>query len=268
MGDIATQQSLALLPNAQALDALARRYPTNYNIAEAEIARYQITHADNALRIWAERAVQGAPRSPEAWGSNSMVLANIAEDIRQGRYYSHLTPAEALSLNRVYELSEAAAQRATQIDPAFGAVWLELATAGMFSGHTTLADHALQVALKRNVSNPEVYTWGLEMYQPKWDDNPAALSRVAHIAASDMGLSPVETITVATELGNSGFPALKVKLLHAFIARQRAYLAAHPDNGGAHWGLGYLLEATGDPNGGLAEFQKAARLLPDSSPMI
>lgn len=264
-GEIAGQKPLALLPHAAQLEALAARFPGNYNLAAAEVFRCRAV-ADHAAEFRAaQRVVADAPRSPDGWLTYASTLSSQADDLRQGRYFGALTPAEAATVMRLYPRWEGAARRATQLDPAFAKAWLRLATAATFNSDEAVADHALGTALALSKDKADVYAWALEMYQPKWDGDPAKLAEFVRLASADETLSSGEAVSVAKKLRSSGHADQGREVLRGFITRRRAFLAAHPDDGTKHWGLADALVAQGADGEALPEYQAAARLLPDSA---
>ena len=264
-GEVAVEGDVALLPHTAELTALTAHYPGNYNLATAETFRFRALKDRKSEIQAAERIVQDAPHNPDGWLTYASSTSSVAADLRQARGYNALTPEESDTLSHLYPQWEAAAERAAELDPAYGKAWLRLAQAAAFNSDGPLADHALQNALVKSADKADVYGWAMEMYQPKWNDEPANLTHIAHVAAADMTLSASETIYVAQHLGGSGFSDLRRQVLNGFIARQRDFLAAHPGDGNKHWGLAMALNESGDTKDALAEYRLAATLLPESA---
>lgn len=264
-GEIAGLDGPAVLPHAAELTALTTRYPGNYNLASAETFRCRAAQDRKPELQAAERVIKDAPHNPDGWLTYATSLSGTADDLRHGRYYGLLSPAESTQLQLLYPRWEAADHRAVQLDPAFTKGWQRLMVSATFNSDTTLADTALQTALALGADKSDVYGWALEMYQPKWGGDAAKLARFAQLAAADTTLEAAEAVYIARELKSGGNPDLQQKVLTGFIARRRAYLAAHPSDGGGHWGLAAVLEAAGDRDGALAEYRTAASLLPDGA---
>ncbi len=264
-GEITEQRPLAALPLAATLAALAARYPGSDILAAAETYRFRAVQDRVAERRAAERGAKDNPQSPDAWLTLTATLDSAAEGLRQARVYDALSPEEAATLTHLYAQWEAAARRSVTLDPAFARGWLRLAQAATFSGDSAVADKAIETALALSDDKSEVYAWALEMYQPKWDDDPAKLAQYSHLAAADMTLDAAETMKVAKELGYSGSPDLRTALLNSFITRQRAYLAGHSDDGNAEWGLAEVEKAAGQTLAAQADFRAALPLLPESA---
>ena len=264
-GVIAQHNDSVLLAYSAQLSALTARYPNNCTLAVAEAYRYRFTQDHRPALQAAERMTKDSPHDPEGWLIRARTLGEAAGDRRQGRVYSALSPAQTQVLETLYPQWEAAARRAVQLDPAFALAWQRLATAATFNSHSALADHALQTALALSRDKTETYSWALEMYQPKWNDDPAKLDKFAHMASADPTLDADGVLSVAPELKSSGYPELQAKILSDFIARQNASLALHPDDGWVHFELALVQEYTKNTKDALAEYQRAAALLPESA---
>jgi len=184
----ATINPMTLVTHGDALTALATRYPANANLAVAETYRYRYVMDRPAERKAAARIVHDTPNNPDGWLTYAYTLGQIAQDMRQGRFYQSLTAAEADQLNQIYPEWEDATEHAVHLDPLFGKAWLRLAEAATFNSNPTVADHAMQNALKYDDDKPDAYGWALEMYQPKWNDDPMMLAKIAKIAAADTSL--------------------------------------------------------------------------------
>ncbi len=264
-GEVADEDPLALVLRNAPLVGLAARYPGSYALAAAQ-AYYCLAVQDRPGEgTAAERAVLDAPKNPSAWMTEAFVAADLAENVRHTRAFPALTPAEVDTLGHLYPQWERAAQRATVLDPAYAAAWLELTKAATFTSDTAVGDRALQTALKFSPDKAAAYAWGLEMYQPKWGGDPAKLNAIAQAAAADTALTSPEVVSVARELQSGGSPDLRQKVLSDFLNRRREYLSAHPGDGRSHWGLATVLEAAGNKEGALTEYQTAVTLLPDSA---
>ena len=262
-GVIAKRKNLLLPLNAAQLSALTGRYPQNSTLAEVECFRYQLIQ-DHTLEMQAaERAVKAAPQNPDGWLILAETASRVAGDERQGRVFDALSPSEAEVLGRLYSLAEAAAQQAVRLDPKYAAAWKQLAEAATFNSHTAVADHALETAYKLSQDKSDVYDWALEMYQPKWNDDPEKLGRFAYLAAADTSLDADEVLNVARELKYSGFPDMRTSLLTGFLTRKRTFLASHPNDGQAHFEMAAVLEGSGNQQDAASEYQRAAVLLPE-----
>lgn len=262
---VAERDDLLLLPNAARLSALMVRYPHNSSLAEIECFRYEITQDHKAEMSAAQRAVKAAPQSPTGWLVLAETASRVAGDERQGRVFDALSPSEAKGLGRLYTLAEAAARRVVQLDPKYAAAWEQLAEYATFNSDPAVADHALETAYALSQDKANVYGWALEMYQPEWNDDPAKLDRFAHLAAADTSLVVDDVLRISRHLKSSGYPELGTKLLADFIVHKQTLLAAAPNDGQEHFETAVALDRTGDQAGALAEYQKAATLLPQNA---
>lgn len=265
---ITQRDNVLLLPHAAQLSALTTRYPRSSSLAMIESLRWQLTQDHKQELEAAQRSIKNAPLSPDGWLIYSQALADVAAGERQGRTYGALSASEADDLGRLYARAETAALKAVRLDPKFAEAWENLAVAATFNSNNSnaaLADHALQTALALSGDKRAVYYWALQMYQPKWNGDPAKLDHFAHLAAADTSLTVDDVVILAPELGSCGYPEMQAKMLTDFIARQRAILVQHPDDGQAHFELAVVQDAMDAPKEALAEYQRAAALLPEDS---
>jgi tetratricopeptide (TPR) repeat protein len=133
-------------------------------------------------RSAAEDGVRAAPRNVVAWLDLAEALYEESESIRQSKYTVQMTAQERQAVNRIYPQWLAAALQATKISPHDSYAWSETARAATFEGDMNLADKALWKAYELNPANPEIYYWGLQMYQPKWGGDKEKLLKVAQLA--------------------------------------------------------------------------------------
>ena len=262
---ITKRTNLSLLQHDAQLSALVARYPHNSSLAMIEAFRYRLTQDRKPEIEVAEQAVKNAPHSPDCWETYSETLSGTAGDIRQGRVYGALSSSEAGDLGTLYAASEAAAHQAVRLDPDDASAWESLAEYATFNSNAVLADHALQRALALSKDKKAVYYWAMQMYQPKWDDDPAKLDKFARMAAADTTLDVDDVLKLAPELKSCGYPELRAKMLNDFTARQQALLAMHPDDGQAHFELAVVQGFLDFGKESLTEYQRAAALLPDDA---
>lgn len=280
-GAVAGVSTKILVSQAARLDSLALRFPHNHLLAGAQVFRASATDNRKAEQSAASRLVADAPRDPEGWLTYAMMLSDQADDIRHGRGFAALTPAEADTLGRLYPRWQTATAKATTLDPAFTNAWLGLAEAATFAGDSAVADKALNTAWTLSRAShaspgdaPAVISWALQMYQPKWGGSPARLAEFAQIASEQDERDDKTVLKFARTLGkldkNIGVEgldgkALQRKLLDAFLVHKRAAVAAHPSESWSHLALAKTLWATGDMAGTIAEYRTACSLPPDSA---
>ena len=248
--------------------ALARnsgRFPQNYLFALCNVWRSRETNDRKAEMAAATLVTRAAPRNPAAWLTLAYTLGDIAEDVRKGRLAGHMSPAEWAYLNKVYPQWLAATKRAAALDPQYGAAWQRVATAATFVGDRRTADAAFWKALRLDRDKEEVYSWGLEMYQPKWGGDPASLAKVAGLAAAQHYDDVGTVATIVDSLRNAGFDAQAGSLAGAFAAQCRAAASRAPNDWAAREQLAGALGQQQDKDGAIREHQAAIRLCPDDA---
>lgn len=155
------------------------KYPHNYDLLRGDI-EVQYTARDFAkARKDAEMSVRAAPRSPWAWIELGRIIYDQANGVRRGRFFSAMADKETKFVSDLYPLYVATEEYAVQLDPSNSYAWSELSRAAAFDGDGALADQALTKAIQINPLDSANYEWGLQIYQPKWYDNPAKLFKIA-----------------------------------------------------------------------------------------
>jgi len=236
-------ESRALRAYAASTRALIGRYPANALLAHTEIWEQRIWGTRAGEWQATQRVCRDAPRDPDSWLSPAATLGNIAEDLRQSRLANDLSASEWTTLRRLYGQQEQATLQATTLDPHYGHAWIELAEAATFSGDSGRADAAFDKALAQDTDKQEVYSWGLQMYQPKWGGDAAALGRVAALAVAEPWGSSNGATSAAEALKSAGYKAEAAQVLSVFITRQRAIVAKNPTDALEHWDLAAALAA-------------------------
>ena len=267
LSHLAYVRPAALRPYAAGTQALIRQYPASALLAHTDAWQQ---------RIWGDRAgewraaqqiCRDAPRDPASWLTRAATLANIGEDLRQARLAGDLSAADWAALNRLYSQQEAANLQAVRLDPMDGHAWYALAQAATFYGDSAQAEAALQKALVLDSDKDEVYAWGLQMYQPKWGGNPAALARIAALAAATPWDNSASAVDMAESLDCAGFHTEAAQVLSTYIARERAAVAKSPSGALEHWSLAAALAAQKTPASlreSTLEYRTAAHLMPNA----
>ncbi|MBV9470743.1 MAG: hypothetical protein JOZ57_16005 [Abitibacteriaceae bacterium] len=202
LGEIGVAKPTLLQPYDTQINQLVQKFPYNYQLATIDGLRKRSQENRKAEIAAMELAVLCSPGNSWAWIYLGDALSNQAEDIRKSRIAGQITDAEWASLNKLYPLWQAAETRATQLDKLNSWAWADLATAATFNSNSRIADAALWKALELNPYNASTYSWGLQMYQPKWDDDPAKLLKVAEAAAKQRFLTPTLAYEVVDVLQN------------------------------------------------------------------
>lgn len=193
----------------------ARKHPLNCMLnATAVYVDVTDGNFDNAMGV-ARRLARCSPRYPPFLLQIAWAASRKACHIRQSRYYDQMSKSEQASLVPIYAAAYAASKRATEMDPLCENAWEQLAGDATFAGYASDADHAFWAAAKLPGHGASLYTWGLQMYQPKWGGNADALKRVVDAALADplLNLSDVEELI--NQLGDP-----ETKTMHDYLGRQ------------------------------------------------
>ena len=153
------------------LAALQSKYPANYLLAQAGLVVERGNKAGPLQISWAEKAVRAAPGNSYAWSDLAKAQSNAAQALRRSRYSRDISGAEWSKLNGFYARYQAAAFKATQVEPKDTYAWSTLAQAATFNSDSDLALDALEKSLALDPRNDAAWEWGMEMTQPKWSGN-------------------------------------------------------------------------------------------------
>jgi tetratricopeptide (TPR) repeat protein len=196
---------------AGAIEKGVEAYPRNhlYRVAQTYLLRSRGEF--NGARQAAEAAVATSFRNPSAWLLLDATYTAWSESIRHGKTVDALSAEQLEACRKLYELGLVAAQRATELDPRHLDGWIMLSSTAAFAGDAELADAAFWKAAAAYPEEPAVYRWGLQLYHPKWYEDPAKAARVARraaeaAAAGGRSWSPAERIEVAAYAYLVGFP--------------------------------------------------------------
>lgn len=174
-----------------------------------------------------------------------------------------MTVSERRTISQIYDQWVPPLRRATQLDPALGRAWHRLAAAATFAGQAAVADQAIQKAIQLDANRYEVWWWVLEIYSPKWFDQPEKLAKVAEQAATDRYQSPAEMADLCFSLKAYGFPELGGRLRAAAQQQASARVAREPNSADAHLELGQLFHTLGALEVARTELQRAVELDPE-----
>lgn len=243
LSHLAYAHPAALRPYAARTQALIRQYPASALLGHTDAWQQRLWGTRAGEWQAAQQICRDAPRDPASWLTRAATLENIGEDLRQSRVAGDISAADWTALNRLYPQQEAANLRAARLDPMDGHIWKSLAGTATFRGDTAQAEAAFQKALVLDPDKDEVYWWGLQMYQPKWGGDPAALSRIAGLAAAEPWDNSAAAVDMAAALDGAGFHTESAQVLSAFIARERVAVAKLPSGAREHWSLAAALAA-------------------------
>lgn len=264
---LASSDPSVMVPRQAQIAAARKHFPHNYLFASADTWVQRVLQNENTERQAAEMAVQDAPRNPDAWLTLGYTIGVDANNLRQGRVASSITVSEWQFLNTAYTQWLSAVSQATRLDPLYGKAWTRVAKAATFADHPALADKALWKGIALNKTDPESYSWGLEMYQNKWDGNPAKLQQIAQALATLPYTHVFKGLVVAEALGGNKkqpgqFGAQSQALLASLLARTEKVIAANPGDAQAHYDHAYALKLMGNHPDAIAEFKNVTVLRP------
>ncbi len=229
----------------QTLRAFATRYPSNWVLNQALIYHARTENRALALnasrgrsphlvggqdrraavleeaRLLAERGVLCSPRNSVAWYDLAKSYSDVAGNIRQARTADAISAAEWKQLRDLYEKWLQHARKAAELAPDDTDTWYELANAGTFAGSEKEAEQALWKALAAPQGEYGIYHWGLEMFAPKWGDQPKKRIKVLRLAASDPHLRPSGRLALARAVLGSVPDAAVQPLLKTDEERQQ-----------------------------------------------
>ena len=196
-----------LAPVEQTLAALQQKYPDNYLLNQAGVALERGNEARPLEIDWAEKAVRAAPGNSYAWNDLAKAHSHAAQALRRSRYSRDISGAEWKKLHTFYARYQAAALKATQVEPTDAYAWSTLAQAATFNSDSDGAHVALEKSLALDPRNDEAWDWGMEMTQPKWsgdiDEFVAFTARAANHAA-DFYFPARDVKDVFTAAGQGG----------------------------------------------------------------
>lgn len=274
LSEIGYQSPTALRPYAASNAAFFLRFPGNALLAHTEAWEQRVWGTRTGELRAVQRAVAASPQDPDSWLSPAQTLSNIAEDLRQGRFASDLSPREWSYLNRLYAQAQGCTENAVRLDPKDGHAWCRLAQAAAFAGDSARAANAFRQAETLDPNPSEVDAWGLQMFQPKWRGDPAALDQVVVRAAARRYDDADSAIEIAVSLQSVGigtsnprYAALSAEIMSRLVAQDRAQVAKDQADVMAHWDLAAALAYSADPvdlRESTQQYRIAAHLLPNS----
>jgi superkiller protein 3 len=265
VGEIGWSSAAALAPHARLLQRGAVRFPANYLFAATEswLARSRGDAAGQ--RRAAERAVRCAPLNPDAWIALGESAYDTADGLRKGALQGEMSPSNKQAVGPLYEEYLDDETRATQLDPLHVRAWLHLSQAASFAGDRRTAEAAFDNALALCPVDPELFAWGLQMYQPKWFGDQAALNHLADTATTTTFARSSDALDIAGSLQQTGVSAQAHQLFWRAAREARAEVQRSPDSAAAHEDLARALRGAGDLRGATPEYQAVVRLRPDSA---
>ena len=180
----AAREPIQIVAKSAQLAELQRKFPNNALLLDAQRSLEQGNQARSLQVRWAEKAVRAAPKSSLAWNELCEANSDSAHQLRRGRAARDISSADWVKLNRFYARSQAAAIKATQVEPRDTTAWAKLAQAATFNNDPKGAEAALEKSLALEPRNDFAWVWGMEMMQPKWSGDAVKFVNFAIRAAS------------------------------------------------------------------------------------
>jgi Flp pilus assembly protein TadD len=241
------------------IEKLVARYPGNYVLGKAS-ARFArgLESTFDAVAL-AEAGTRNAPGNADAWLALSQALLNKAQSFRKGVYFNQMTEEQISAVVPLYERAVAAAERAVERDPLWPLTWNELSVAAAFASDSR-ADKAYRKALALDPDDQDILWWGLELYQPKWLDDPEMLRKVAAIAASKDYRWPQWNYRLSQSLLRAGFKREAQVMLQRALASNKRYVERHPNDLTLRLEFARALKRYGRPAEARVQEQAAERI--------
>ena len=252
----------ALLQNAQ------KKQPQNFLLATARYCTQRIAGDRSGERQWIERAVRNAPRNSIAWSSIANTFGDQAEDVRQSRFAPQVNSREWKYLQAVYPAWLNAYLEATRLNPANASAWKDVACAACFNNRDAVAEAAFWKALHLAPHDSDIVSWGLQMYQPKWNNEPDKILLLAQLVENDPVLLYDDFNVTMYALQEVNRKDVGLGMRDRLAARFQQRIAKNPRDAVAHHELAYLardyyLEAQNDL--AAREFEAYLKLRPDDA---
>jgi tetratricopeptide (TPR) repeat protein len=267
--DVAWQNTWSLEPHQAQLQRVAQRYQHNYLVELAQTCWYRANNERREEHQHAVQAIRCAPRYWMAWSDLADTMGGEAQDVRQSRYSNQISSTEWKYLSTVYSHWLRAALQAARLNPDSAYAWAEVATAASFSSSSDLADAALFQALQIDPKNRDAVSWGLQMYQPKWDRDAAKLQLIVQIIEADPFLFNRFHHMAILALNASNLNAEANGLMLRALWRYGDAAKRDPKDATPHYHLAYLaknfgIEGSQDETA-ITEFEKYLALNPNDA---
>ncbi len=259
--------------------AAAKRYTHNFGINAAQAHALESENVSQQVKVAAAlTALRCNTLNPDSWSVAAGAYSNSAQDIRQSRVAGGLTQTQWSQLNHLYDYWLGCSERSVHLDNGYVHMWGRVAKAATFDGQVKEADVAERHALAFGTELNDNYSWGLEMYQPKWEGDPAKLSALTDVAGADARLTPSDLLNITDSDGaytSDSFsntlmgPAQDANVKDAYnllinvaVRRLQPLLKATPNDASLHEQLGNAYNALNQQTDARREYETAARLAP------
>jgi tetratricopeptide (TPR) repeat protein len=176
---------LEMTPHRALLAQALQKYPNNALLSMVYSHWLRTNNRYAEARQAAEKAARLSPQNSYTWLNLASTTVEQMEFVRRGRVSGTIADKEEEQLSQLYSDWMSAAQRATRRFPESARAWKELAVAATFAGEQTLAEQALNQSVALAPKHYAAYRWALQMYQPKWFDQPQKLQKYVDLVAAE-----------------------------------------------------------------------------------
>jgi hypothetical protein len=181
--DMTQRANIAELPLKELRQNL-QIFPNNYLLRTTESIFQKTETLHAGARRAAEMAVRCSSRDPDAWLFLSEAIFAQADAVRRGRTINAMTEEELKYCAQFYEERMPVILKSVELDPRYENAWMRASSAAAFQGDGKLADSAFWKAAALAPRSYHILSWGVQLYQPKWFDDPEKLVKVIEMAAS------------------------------------------------------------------------------------
>ncbi len=251
-----------LAPYSRQIMQGVKQYPKNY-LFQCTLKLIRRSNCELfAATMAAEQAVRCASRNPAAWLSLSQAFADEAREARRARPTPDMSDAENAFIFHFNARELRAAEYAVQLDPSFGAAWLEVFWGSCAVGGHYSASTAFSNALRLDPEKSRVYAMGLQMFQPKWGGDPAALANVARLAVAEQYPTSAQTANVANGLMDAEFRTEALLLYAHVVDAARKAIVIDPNEAQPHYDLAVALKCQSLWQESIPEYLRTEQLRP------
>jgi tetratricopeptide (TPR) repeat protein len=215
---------------AQHLLGMIIGHPKNYAMRMlAEHVNSQVHESLDDSTESARRSTLAAPRNPHAWLLFGNHISSQAEKVREGRFANNIEEKGWQVLNAFYDRWNACARRAVELDPNNSYAWRALACSSTFKGDPEVANAAFWKAYRLNPTDSNQFFWGIQQFQPKWNDDPESLKKVIALASEPQHVLTCGR-TVWSYLLRNGQTQAAAEILKKVRQIHEREVAEQPDN--------------------------------------
>lgn len=179
LATLACRATNRFAPYTPLLTAARLKFPGNYALLAAQWSELRSAGNPAACTQTALQEVAALPASSLAWSELAQSYADEAQAVRNGKYYGQMTSQERSRIASFYPNQMMAGLQGALVDPRAGGAWFQVCEGAAFDGQSEIADVAYWKSLALDPTNHDVYWWGLQLYQPKWQEDSVKMHQVA-----------------------------------------------------------------------------------------